>query len=128
MTITTILIIILLSSLFCFGWEYCISYTPEGIETDGKGGIINPYGLSAKNKEVAWWFKFYLGKYLSNYPMILKPLIQCVICMSSVYGTIIYWTFLLIFVSITWKCAILYPFVLVMVAGLNRIIKMITQR
>lgn len=128
--ITTLLIIIIISSLFCFGWEYTTVYTPIGIEQ----GItdINPFGTGAKQKEINWWFRFYIGNFIYKYAPILKPLLKplfmCIICMSSVYGSLIYWTLMLLSGPITWIIIALWPISVICTAGLNRIIKMITQK
>lgn len=129
--ITTLLTIILISSLFIFGWSYCTTYTPTGLETNVHKPF-NPFGTGAKDKEVAWWFRFYIGNFIYKHvpflkPM-LKPLFMCEVCMSSVYGSIIYWLFLYILGPLSVVNIVLWPFTIVAIAGLNRLIKMIMQK
>lgn len=127
----TLLTIIIISSLFCYGFEYTTVYTPTGIESR-EDNNINPFGTGAKQKEINWWFRFYIGNFIYKHAPFLKPLLKplfmCIVCMSSIYGSLIYWTLMGISGPITWTTLALWPISVTCVAGLNRIIKMITQK
>lgn len=107
------------ASLFIFGWYYSTLYDPfESTEE-------NPFGKKAENKEIFWFFRFYVGNLLVKlFPKygatITKPIIRCVVCMSSVYGTIFYFIF-------TDRNLIIWPIFVIALAGLNHIIKSISQ-
>ena len=108
---------LLVASLFIFGWHYITLYDP--IEASEN----NPFGKKAKNKEILWFIRFYLGNLLIKlFPksgaVIAKPIIRCVVCMSSGYGTIFYFLF-------TNRNLLLWPVFVIALAGLNHIIKSI---
>ena len=130
MSLSLVLIIIILSSLFIYGWSYCTIYTATGLD-DNIGKDFNPFGTGGTNKEIAWWFRFYIGNFIYKYTPklkpLLKPLFMCEICMSSIYGSIIYWLMMVIFSNIAVVTFILYPIVIISIAGLNRVIKAIMQ-
>lgn len=100
------IVIIVLSSFFIYGWQYC-TYD------DGE------------SREIAWWFRWFVVKYIPEF--FHKPLMNCVVCMASIYGSLIFW------LSVFWvgehvtvytiaRCG----FTVMCVAGLNRIIKNIS--
>jgi hypothetical protein len=103
------------ASLFIFGFYYSTLYDP--VEPTEE----NPFGKKAENKEIFWFFRFYLGNLLVKlFPKhgatISKPIIRCVICMSSIYGTVFYFLF-------TDKNLFIWPIFVISLAGLNHIIK-----
>jgi hypothetical protein len=107
------------ASFFIFGWYYSTLYDPIG------SSEYNPFGKKAENKEVFWFFRFYVGNLLVKlFPkkgaIIAKPVIRCVVCMSSIYGTFIYFLF-------TDGSLLIWPIFIIALAGLNYIIKAITQ-
>jgi hypothetical protein len=128
----TLIATILISTLFIYGWSYCITYTPTGLIEMDKNEEMNPFGTSAENREIAWWFKFYLGNFIWNYLPILKPMLKplfmCEVCMSSVYGSLIYWILMIYTAKITVLTFIIWPFIIVSIAGLNRLVKIFIQR
>jgi hypothetical protein len=107
------------TSLFIFGWHYATLYDP--VESTEQ----NPFGKKAKNKEIFWFFRFYIGNLLvklfpKNGATIAKPIIRCVVCMASVYGTLFYFIF-------TDRNLFVWPIFVIALAGLNHIIKAIAQ-
>jgi|ERR1035437_6734175 hypothetical protein len=129
--LTILILKIIIASLFIYGFEYTTIYSPTGVGYDEKGNITNPYGTGAISKEIFWWYRFYLGRMITKFSwlsILSKPLFTCVICMSSIYGTIIYWTLSYLLSPIVLTTIILWPISLFCVAGLNRIIKMIMSK
>lgn len=110
---------LLTASLFIFGLYYSTLYDP--IESTDS----NPFGKNAENKEIFWFFRFYIGNLLVRiFPkkgaVFAKPIIRCVVCMASIYGTLFYFLF-------TNRDLFLWPVFLGALAGLNLIIKSISQ-
>ena len=66
-------------------------------------------------KEILWWYRYYIWKWLGK-TLLYSPLIGCPICMSSVYGTIMFFVF-----YHTSNSLMYVPFILA-VAGCNRLI------
>jgi hypothetical protein len=122
--------IIIIASLVIFGLDYTFVYSPihKDYTLDSKGELVNPYGDEAVHKQINWWFRFYVGRFISLHAKFLKPFLKplfgCVVCMSSVWGSLVYWLMqpLTLDSLITWIPAVCA------IAGLNRIIQMITQR
>lgn len=120
------ILLILWSSLFIFGWDYATLYT-KNIENKVVGDKTIPiehYPLDTK-KEIAWWFRYYTRN-LPTY--IKKPLITCVMCMASLYGSLFYWVYVLNTEKpITSLTLVLWVVTVVAISGLNRILKQIAQ-
>lgn len=123
-------LVILLSSFFCFGWHSATAYEPMDVVLDVNGDVTNPYGTAAKNREIAWWFRFYIGNFICKHVKFLKPLLKplfmCVVCMPSIYATLIYIFFTQFSMSFTYFISCL--FVIICTSGLNRIIKVAIQK
>jgi len=115
------ILLILWCSLFIFGWHYATLYTPNFIHDQALG----QREIKPNDTEIAWWFRYYTR----NLPKwIKKPLINCQMCMSSVYGSIFYWGYVLNTPGrINGLTIILWVAVVVAITGLNRIIKQIAQ-
>jgi len=114
-------VLMLFNSLFIFGWHWCTMFDLNDC-SECKERIIN--------KEIAWWFRKYLGDLLEKVNMLwlTKPLYGCVVCMSSIYGTMFFIGDLfyrhLAFDLLTIPKLIIYC---VAVAGLNRLLKNLCQ-
>lgn len=131
-----IILLSIIISLFIFGWNYAITYTPiyNYIPTDKKedGQIIHKQievEPDKKTREIAWFFRFYIRKVLvllfkDSADYFGKPIYGCVVCMASVYGTMFYWSYIInIGQIINSKTIILWVVVVVMVAGINRVLR-----
>lgn len=95
--------LIIVSSLFCFGWNYATLYDEQG-------------------KEIAWRFRWFVLEYLPE--ITHKPLVGCIVCMASVYSTLVYWAnFYFSGQHICVKTFLIWIVVVVSTAGLNRILK-----
>lgn len=126
------ILLMLMACLFIFGWHYSTAYTPQGVELDEQGNCTNPYGTTAHDREIAWWFRFYIGNFVMRRARwaepLLKPLFQCVVCMSSLYGSAFYWAHALVVdSSINSATVCMWPVFVVCLAGMNRVVKMATQ-
>jgi hypothetical protein len=121
------LTLIILGSLLALGWAYATTYTPTGLETNVHKPF-NPFGTGAKDKEIFWFYRFYLGnfiyKYIPSLKILLKPLFTCEICMSAWTFTLVYW----VSTSFTWTALLMWPIGGLCAVGLTRIIKMIMQK
>ena len=111
-----LLLLIVITSLCIFGWHYATLYTPR---FDDK----NEYQVKPTDREICWWFRFYVVKWFT--PQYQKPLVGCLVCMASVYSTISYSVYCfhydIHFNIIAWAV------IAVAVAGLNRIIRALSQ-
>ncbi len=114
--------LIIITSLFCFGFNYVVTYIPMFEYQAGR----NSTEIIPKEREVLWFIRFYGNRYLPVW--IQKPLYSCPMCMASIWGSIFYWGSVLntdqIINSLT---LIKWVAVVVAVSGLNRIIKGIAQ-
>lgn len=117
---TDYFLLIILCSLFCFGWHYSTLYTPKFVLK----GLVEVEVIPEK-REIAWWFRYYT----KDFPVcIRKPLIGCVICMASVYGSLFYWGYVLNSGKIiNSETFVLWVVTVVATAGLNRILSQIAQ-
>lgn len=92
-----IILLIIFNSLWIFGFHYCT--------------------LGPENPELLYFIRKLLEAKITN-KQILKPLINCYVCMSSVHGLFIFSIFHSHF-GINWWILPFYCFAL---AGLNRLI------
>jgi hypothetical protein len=108
-----ILLTALIASLAILGFHYTTLYSPVDVDEQ------HPYGKSAADKEIFWWYRWYLGNLLHNTPvqMLIKPLFGCVICMSSIYGTLIYFAMTPHMDVKSWILTVLVT------AGISRVLK-----
>jgi len=105
------------SALFIYGFRYITSYTPKNQTKD------NPFGDKPDkdtDKEIFWWFRYYIGKslYKSRFEIILKPLFMCAYCMSSIYGTLFYFS--------QYNNLLLWPVFCICLCGLISVIEKIS--
>jgi len=107
MTITIIDLYLLLplNALFIFGISAITTY-----EEDADGTISDRMAL--------WFVRRWCIKNLGVFWS--KPFVLCPPCMASVWGTIFYFTFLLVFqININIFAVIIWPFYCVTLSGLN---------
>ena len=127
--------IIIISSLICFGLNYCYHYEARWAEgylpEDNYFGNVEPM---RENREILWFVRFYIGNYINylfpkSYITITKPLFNCVVCMASVYGSATYWINWYFYTNqdFTYLTVLKWLAVVVATAGLNRIIRNLTQ-
>jgi len=76
--IVSFILMLILNSLFIFGLNKITEY-----EIDNEGKIIED------SKMFLWKIRFLFIKYLGSW--YSRPFILCVICMSSIIGSIFYW-------------------------------------
>ncbi len=87
-----LLLIISLMSLFCNGW-YMITHHGMLLDPARKFFLTITGGWERNDGGIEWddpepsWFKFILV-----IRFIYKPLFGCIICMSSIPGSVAYWT------------------------------------
>jgi hypothetical protein len=116
--------IIILSSLFCFGWEY-ITFCPQKHNQKlGFDGYEYPQGTP----EALSFIRFLLGNAICKlFPkrkeVILKPLFHCVVCMSG-WVTLMFYSLHLYITNehICFKTISTWVVLTVAVAGLNSIL------
>ncbi len=120
-----LLFLVVICSLFCFGFNYATLYTPnfDVMTNDSKRKELYPVD---DKKEVLWFIRYYGNKWFPLY--LTKPLYGCLMCMGSVYGTLFYFGYALNAGSVInslmlIKCVV----VITAVTGLNRILKGIAQ-
>lgn len=78
------------------------------------------YFISQPNMILYFFYKFITNiKFFSYFK---KPLITCPTCMSSIWGTIIYWILIKIFFTINIKYLIIWPICLICCASINTIL------
>jgi hypothetical protein len=76
-----ILELIAITSLFVLGLDFASQYDPA----------INIDETKGEYREILWWYRYWLWKLVGE-TALYKPLIGCPVCMSSVYGTLMFWT------------------------------------
>lgn len=119
----TILLLIIFSSLFTLGWQYSTMYEPENPTPK------NPFGKKIPtDKEIAWWFRFYIGnlfyRHLPYWKGLCKPLFMCIVCMGGFYSfwiSVIYYLLTQSHISLENILSIIL--ITICTAGLNRIIR-----
>lgn len=114
-----ILLLSFIAALFISGFFYSMHYDVYGIDE------THPYGKSIANSEIFGWFRHFLGSKLYNTPFrkLLKPLVTCTICASSVYGSLLYWTDVYLTTSVVDGVVILNWLIMVATtAGIGRVI------
>ena len=128
---TDLLQLILLTSLFIFGFHYVTLYTPNfkpDLKSDFNSVANSPTHKEVipKERELLWWYRYYVIKYL---PLVLqKPLIKCVVCMASPYTTLFYWSWVFgTYQDINYSTFIIWVVAVVAVAGLNRLLRSVAQ-
>lgn len=114
--------LIILISAFIFGFNYATFYVPVYLQRPGEAVETLP-----QEKEILWFIRYYGRKYLPVY--IQKPLFSCEMCMSSIWGSLFYWTYILNgnLCHINSLTLIKWAVVVIAVCGLNRIIKQLAH-
>lgn len=108
-----IYILLLINSLFITGL-----YTLTMYEKDQKGRISTKMPL--------WWVRFHTWQVVGD--IWIKPLFACVVCMTSYWGTLFYWTFLIIDAGLIGVYAdlstnsLIYVLYLICLAGIQKIV------
>jgi hypothetical protein len=123
---TQLIELMLLASMFIFGFNYITTYTPQDIQPDENNDPpINPFGNSATQKQVLWFIRFYIGNFIYKKAPLLKPLLKplfmCNVCMSSIYGSLFYLVYAGV-VGFTIKTILIWPIFCICLAGLVRTI------
>ncbi len=95
------------NSLFIFGWNYATDYDMT------TGNELNHF------RNALWFVRYwtFMGLISIRQVWLMKPLFTCVICQSSVYGSLGYWLFCPNANLIEW------PIYVVVLAGLTRLLK-----
>jgi hypothetical protein len=99
-------IMLVIGCLFCIGIQAITEY-----EEDKNGNI--------SDKMILWKLRFYSIKYLGVW--LSKPLFLCLPCMASIVGTIIFFTFSLVFFQNV--CIFAWPLYCITLSGLNYVIQ-----
>ncbi len=103
--------LLITASLFIFGFNYAVDcdiiQKYEGYGSELKSCPVH--------KNILWFIKFYGDKILPEY--WTRPIYSCVVCMSSLWGSILYFTFTDHYNIIQWLVSV------VALAGLNRLLK-----
>lgn len=117
-----LILLIIICSLFCVGFNYSTSYVPVYEHVAGQ----LPKEQIPDKTELLWFIKYYGNKFLPVY--IQKPLYGCLMCMSSIWGSIFYWGYVLNSPGrINGLTIIIWVVVVMAVCGLNRIVKQASQ-
>ena len=105
---------IIIISLAILGLHYAMSFDMI-MDENGKPIIIN--------KNILWFVKYYLLVLTKKFKVkiLIRPLCECVICMSSMWGTIGYLLLNTNYTLTGWGVTV------VAVAGLNRLLISIIQ-
>jgi hypothetical protein len=113
-----ILIDILIISLFCNGW-YLITSQGMVLNIVREWYLTIAGGIENSSGEV-YWSKLFQNKYQRVLAFIYKPLFGCVTCMSSIWGSLVYWTID--------NSLIYYPIVIIGAACTNLLINKLYDR
>lgn len=82
-----LILLIVICSLVCFGVNYATLYNPRyDLMTNQRIEVV------PTDTEVLWFIRYYGNKWLPK--GVTKPLYGCVVCMSSVYSSLVYWGFI----------------------------------
>ena len=93
----------------------------EFCHPDDQGGeFCDRYGVDKDSKMVAWRLRFYSLKWFGQF--LSKPLFTCPPCMSSVWGTVIFW----VVMPMTITSAAIWPLYILMLSGLVALINSFT--
>lgn len=76
-------------------------------------GIVQTTDLDMIFEEPAKWAKQHIS------PWIRKPLFECVYCMSSLWGTIVFWIWMQDFTA---DNLIIWPFYVLALCGLSKLV------
>lgn len=118
-----LILLIIICSLWCFGFNYAVLYTPNFDMMSNNKKEIYP---TDNKKEVLWFIRYYGNKWLPLW--VTKPIYGCLSCMGSVHGIIFYWSYVLLSPGrITPLNFILCVVVITAVTGLNRILRQLAQ-
>ncbi len=81
----TLIELIIITSFFILGIHYCFQF--DMVSTTKKGEA------KPTNKEILWFIKYYLHRslYQTRFEWLLKPTVNCPVCMSSIHGSILFW-------------------------------------
>lgn len=122
----SLILLIIICSFWCFGFQYCTLYTPNmGFKNNDIMKQVELYPTDPK-KELLWFIRYYGNLCLPVW--LTKPLYGCLMCMSSVHGSIFYWGYILTHPGrINLLTFILWVVTVMAVAGLNRLLKQIAQ-
>ena len=116
--------IIIISSLFCFGWDYT-TFCPQ---KHNQSLVFEGYEKPQGTPEVLWFLRFMLGNAICRlFPkhkeLILKPLFHCIVCMSGWVTLMVYSLHLYITNEhICLKTLFTWAVLTVAVAGLNSLL------
>lgn len=95
--------VLILNSLYIFGFYYATDYT-EDVDKE-----------PSNDRESLWWVKYYLR----DAPLwVQKPIFGCVICMASLHS----WPYLLYNHELTILNAVTYIIYIFALSGLNAIV------
>lgn len=112
--------LIVVTSLFIIGLHYCMQFDLIQNSDSTSGVQVVP-----ANKEIFWFIKYYAHAWFSktSFSGLLKPLCDCPVCMSSIYGSVMYWLdFHYSNDVLNTHTILLWGVFLVAVAGLNRLL------
>jgi hypothetical protein len=107
--ITDILFILLLNSLVILGVFHSADYT----EVNGE--------IVEDSKGVLWWVKYYVQYHFGYFAS--KPIITCVACMASVWGTLYFPLMILQGYELNTMTVLFYFVYVPALSALNRIIQ-----
>jgi hypothetical protein len=112
----SILYNILIISLFCNGW-YLITHDGMIFDFLRKWYLEIAGGLEHASGTVYWSKNCDGGPaYNRVLKFLYNPLFGCIICMSSIWGSLIYW---ILFYKLAWMSLVLWPVVIVSAACVN---------
>jgi hypothetical protein len=119
--------LIVITSLFCFGFNYATLYTPNFTsELNAGGDGFTQLQTIPKDRELLWFIRYYGDKYLRK--EVTKPIYGCLMCMGSVWGSVFYWSFVFGNESIiNSKTIVIWVVVVAATSGLNRVLRGISQ-
>lgn len=126
-----IILLSIITCLFINGWHYANVYSVNNTLIPNENPTLPAKRIQKKPNDYEilglfhWNIRCLLIKIFPNkIDYIMKPLFGCPVCMSSVYGTVIYWGYVISSNQIiSSKTLILWGLNVVCTAGLNTIIR-----
>ena len=109
--------LIIITSLFINGLHWATYYELNGIWASKDGMKRNPDESNA-----LWFLRYYPEKWFPSF--IHRPLISCVQCMASVWGSLFYWGH---FHTITIESVIMWVVFVMCVSAMNMVINKLIE-